>query len=545
MAPMVVFHVLFLCLVQSSAHSKGLTTPLAPRQGQGFGLEQHGPADMLAELEKLDMKAVHGDESIYRERVGEFEARLRQIFNLAPKDAMGRVDAKTARYALQRVFQDRHAWLVNGIADMVTERNSSMIDEVLDSGVHFKLRDLARFAATLEALVYAENEERLQKVFEFYGYSKDAPKTESDAQKITEAFFAMYLMHHANYTSPMGARQSLKLVSKLYPTWAEQKAFAEGVRKEVFSNGEASQSSSLWFSSLKAVQEVSERYGRWQNKYCTEMQDALLDMAVPGTGRVPLSKYWGSMLSGGEWTFSESEALLRQTGALEGSYPNEVVRIPNYVYSSANCLQLSRYYDVCCVNECDTLLGDIEAQVDSSLVAPKRLADMVESARLRTMSDQVKLTPALRQRLEDIAALHKGFVPLHSRSFAQFLHHTFPNDCPFPLTGDPVPRNEWVSLQQAEAYVDLKVAKAYVDEHGNVKSEDAVPLASDLPWTDEEEYFMSSLEVYHEFVDTEANPEGVSKKWVIMPMVVIAAVLSKYSAMFSSGSKASSKEFYV
>eukprot|EP00928_Gymnodinium_smaydae_P076381 TRINITY_DN593_c1_g1_i1.p1 TRINITY_DN593_c1_g1~~TRINITY_DN593_c1_g1_i1.p1 ORF type:complete len:404 (-),score=57.21 TRINITY_DN593_c1_g1_i1:63-1130(-) len=355
----------------------------------------------------------------------------------------------------------------------------------------------------------------------------------------------MYLMHHANFKSPMGVERSLMFVGKMYPTWAEQKAFAEGVRKEVFTNSEASQSSSLWISCLKAVQEITDRYGRWQNKYCTEMQDALLDMAIPGTGRVPLSKYWGSMLTGGEWTFSESEALLRQTGSLEGSAPDQVVRIANYIYSAANCVHLSKYYDACCVNECDTLLSDIEAQVDSSAVSPKRLVNMIESVRLRTMTDPIKLTPALRQRLEGIAAIHNGVVPLHSRSFAQFLHHTFPNDCPYPLTEDPVAEADWVSLEHPEAYVDLKVAQAYVDAFGHVSTESAVQLYSEIPWTDEEELFMSSLEVHHDLADTEPEAAAASRVWVIILMAVLAAVLSKYSDMLKSRSQGSPKEVYV
>merc|ERR1719265_2756807 len=38
----------------------------------------------------------------------------------------------------------------------------------------------------------------------------------------------------------------------------------------------------------------------------------------------------------------------------------------------------------------------------------------------------------LRQKLDDMASLHKGEIPLHGRLMAQWLHYVFPHDCPYP-----------------------------------------------------------------------------------------------------------------
>merc|ERR1719183_3340908 len=46
--------------------------------------------------------------------------------------------------------------------------------------------------------------------------------------------------------------------------------------------------------------------------------------------------------------------------------------------------------------------------------------------------EDTTLSPALRAQLQEVANLHRGFVPLHGRLFAQFLHYVFPQDCPFP-----------------------------------------------------------------------------------------------------------------
>merc|ERR1719491_1644475 len=39
---------------------------------------------------------------------------------------------------------------------------------------------------------------------------------------------------------------------------------------------------------------------------------------------------------------------------------------------------------------------------------------------------------SLSEQLAKIAATHDGVVPLHGRLFAQWLHYTFPRECPFP-----------------------------------------------------------------------------------------------------------------
>merc|ERR1719183_433364 len=46
--------------------------------------------------------------------------------------------------------------------------------------------------------------------------------------------------------------------------------------------------------------------------------------------------------------------------------------------------------------------------------------------------EDARVSPALRLQLQEIANLHHGYVPLHGRLFAQFLHYVFPQDCPFP-----------------------------------------------------------------------------------------------------------------
>merc|ERR1719210_43724 len=42
------------------------------------------------------------------------------------------------------------------------------------------------------------------------------------------------------------------------------------------------------------------------------------------------------------------------------------------------------------------------------------------------------LSSALLARLDEIAEHHAGQVALHGRLFAQWMHHAYPRECPFP-----------------------------------------------------------------------------------------------------------------
>merc|ERR1719395_175173 len=58
-----------------------------------------------------------------------------------------------------------------------------------------------------------------------------------------------------------------------------------------------------------------------------------------------------------------------------------------------------------------------------------------------------KLSEVLRQRLDEIAEIHGGSVQLHGRLFAQWMHHAFPRECPYPhLSGSTNPQtpDEWL-----------------------------------------------------------------------------------------------------
>merc|ERR1719210_1206199 len=116
-----------------------------------------------------------------------------------------------------------------------------------------------------------------------------------------------------------------------YPGWRDTVQFAHRVLDEV-AEKDALQDERLSFNATsRVVEEIGERYGRWQEKECHDLKAALLKLERPGTGRVPLKDFYGDSLDGG-WQFTESISYLRDHGILDESDPQDKsVIVVNYI----------------------------------------------------------------------------------------------------------------------------------------------------------------------------------------------------------------------
>merc|ERR550532_901622 len=106
------------------------------------------------------------------------------------------------------------------------------------------------------------------------------------------------------------------------------------------------------------------------------------------------------------------------------------------------------------------------------------------------------ISALMRGRLDDIAARHGGSVPLHGRLFAQWMHHAFPNECPYPhMTGSlasPVTPLDWLKAEQKTGLLlkaSQKQMQSVVDAALSLSASDPLAATQEplLPWTDEEE----------------------------------------------------------
>jgi hypothetical protein len=166
------------------------------------------------------------------------------------------------------------------------------------------------------------------------------------------------------------------------------------------------------------------------------MKSALVGMDSHSTGRVPLAKFYNTALDT-DWRFGESESYLRELGALDESstWLGPQVIIPNYLQATSNCIVSRPHYLVCCVNECESLMGELEVAIDAPAALPSTILAVVGNMTVPTNLDKEEpphIDAALRKQLEQVAKNHGGLVPLHGRLFAQWLHYVFPRECPFP-----------------------------------------------------------------------------------------------------------------
>jgi len=164
------------------------------------------------------------------------------------------------------------------------------------------------------------------------------------------------------------------------------------------------------------------------------MKQTLNKMDPLRTGRVPLAKFYGTSLDS-EWRFGESESYLRELGALdETSWLGKQVIIPNYIQGASNCIVSTSHYMVCCMNECEPIMVEIETAIGAPLAEPGQLLSLVGNMTTSSLEDEVpvQLSGALVSQLETIAAANGGKVPIYGRLFSQWLHYVFPRECPFP-----------------------------------------------------------------------------------------------------------------
>jgi len=226
-------------------------------------------------------------------------------------------------------------------------------------------------------------------------------------------------------------------------------------------------------------------FGSQPQAECSNLKKDLLKMEQPGTGRVLLSDFYGNT----KLQVHESLAYLRNLGVVEEQDGAPRLIIPNYISSPSRCMPFSEYYSVCCPNECDALMVSLEQGIGQPSATPSRLLGLVSPL---LHSDKVaaarQRADALHSRLNEIASLHGGLVPLHGRLFSQWLHHAFPRECPYPHaagTTEPVTQDQWLLM-----HPELEDVLATPQEQALLatwKTPVRPIVADDIPWSAVEE----------------------------------------------------------
>jgi len=456
-------------------------------------------------LEKLEEFVGREHREIAETRVTTLEDSLRPMFVAMPKNEASTLDAPAVRYVLHRLFVQRHGWFVRGIDSEGEAWNSSspvdILKEHAGDDVHglfeqhlgnhgFTLRQVAVFAATLESFVHIETLDRLKGAHRIMNAKEHEELQPDKAESVINAYMLMYVMEmdHATVTREE-VDEAFAQIETVYPTWPATAEFVAQIRQSVLSSN-LGESVTHWEGMVKVLDEVGMQYGKWQNHECSALKKTMLDIEEPGTGRVPLASFYGSALNDGNWQFMESVPYLRQLGALDDSNPGQMsVIIPNYINSPSNCVAASKFYRVCCIDECDSLLGHLEEQVGAPDASPAVLAKLVAALPSETVITPRALPTSLLSRLDEIAAHHNGRVLLHSRLFAQWMHHAYPRECRFPHvsgTTRPQEASSWMQQTGQEAEADQDDMRRLMTEASS-RDVDMYEQDSQLPWSAEEE----------------------------------------------------------
>jgi len=409
------------------------------------------------------MAALGSGNRLTQQRLEGIEQSLRPIFLAMPKNELGNLDHASARYVMHRLFVQRHAMYIKGLepgggswsdgtasaADVLQDRAPEVVQTMFEDRLKGKglgMHELAVLAATYEHLIHDEAVKRLEVSFSALNQSLDSKLNEFEAHELIDTYMAIYIDgKNVSEMSPASVAAQKARLNDYYPGWRATRKFARQVQSSVVAS-KASADDQLDFQGLSAVvEEIGERYGRWQDAECRDLKTSLVKLENHGTGRVLLKDFYGAGLDG-NFQFSESVDYLRQLGALDESMDQPSVMIPNYVNAHSNCLASSSIYSVCCIDECEALLGHLETKIAEPEASPKRILELVSQLPSATVVTPRELSLDLQQRLEDIASHHDGTVPLHGRLFAQWLHHAYPRECSYPhVSGstNPMTTKEW------------------------------------------------------------------------------------------------------
>jgi len=529
------------CLVQATedVHALGQQRAFLGKSGQLS--RSAGIADMLGELEKVGGR----DQRLATEgRVGRLEAALKPMFAAMPKDEQGHLDAAGVRYLLHRLFVQRHGWFVNGLDNGGGSWNSSspaavfeehasdhhnLFNEKLDKH-GFSLHQVAVFAATLETLVHTESMERLESAYRLLDLKKDSAASEEQAAEAIRAYMILYVSG-ANISdiSTPEYEALYNDILEIYPTWPETKTFVEGVRARILEDVLPTEQTT-WTTGLSVVEEVAERYGRWQAKECHDLKQMLKKIEVGNTGRVRLQDFYGGSLdstSEAGWQFSESVPYLRELGALdETDAARPTVIIPNYLNSPANCVASSKFYSVCCIDECEDLVGHLEKQLMKPEATPEEIIRVVSALSSDTVEAPRQLPEALVQRLSEVASHHGGVVPLHGRLFAQWMHHAYPRECQFPhLSGttNPLTQEAWLERSDEPVLAGEEDIRQLLEK---AKTEEVSEV--EMPWSAQEELFTQHGQRVFESRSSGSKTTGRGFFLMTVPLSFVVLVAKMY-----------------
>merc|ERR1719162_1669591 len=292
---------------------------------------------------------------------------------------------------------------------------------------------------------------------------------------------------------PAEVREAHKFFTESMSGWGAKQKWMQTIRKSLYPDA-----ADLDFNAVSRIaEEIGAKYGALNEGGCAAMKHQLLDEESQKAGRVRLPDFYRKGLARG-FEFTDKIEYLRASGLLDESDPKQpYVIIPNYMGHRGHCMEPSSFYLICCANQCEDLMGKLENAIASEMALPEQIIQLVSVLSSDTVTTPRKLSPMLIGRLYSIAESNAGQVPLHGRLFAQWMHHAFPRECPFPHEGgnvSPQTPDNWSRQpghETSQASIEAMEAHVDGDTHEKPKGAQAQKLHSlaenQLYWSEVEE----------------------------------------------------------
>jgi len=344
---------------------------------------------------------------------------------------------------------------------------------------------------------------RLQTAYELHGLPLIGPSSESRVEEAVNTYFVAYLKA-GNFSADNvdELRRKKQLFAKRYGNYDEAQAWLDGI---VGKRVSASRSASLDFAAASNIAiEIGESFYAFFDSGCKNLKTTLRGLEGKKAGRVRLSTFYNASLHS-HWRFSEKADYLKRLGALDDSDPQQPrVIVPNYIMSRTNCFEASNLYAICCRNDCEDLMSHLETQIGSSAAEPRKIAELVANLPSNTVPAPTNLSQPLVDRLFQVSQNHYGRVPLHGRLFAQWMHHAYPRECPYPHavgTTSPQTPDEWIketghkmAAASTEEIMQQVASDTCASDSPQSGSGCGDEETEELPWNEAEELLLAQQE---------------------------------------------------
>jgi len=448
-------------------------------------------------------------------RAESIRAGLLPMWRTLPKNEHDRVEWRLLRFATHRHFMQRFHVLVRGLeptirvnsshageAEILSQQGPTLAQALAGpQGKHgFSLDEAVVMIAALEHLLFDSDNALLEKIYRNRRLMTTSLLDKDQMQALLRDYMVYWIVGD-DEESAAALLADPRLLVESVPHWTAIVNMVEGSvaalefsrqrTPEVGAGRVAFEARYTFEDALKVAGSISRSFGSFWETQCQDTKASLVALDTTHTGRVRLADFYGANKDG-EWRFGESEAYLRELGALDetSAWRGKQVIVSNYMQAASNCVVTRSHYLVCCMVECEEILGQVEAAVGSPVAAPDKILEVVSS--IADGDDEpAHLDAAMRAQLQRVARMHGGHVPLHGRLFAQWLHYVFPRDCAFPhkagdtaaLTPAQFGEASIVSAEEVSRHVAEDVVQRDLTG-GNMSSEQGEWMTQ---WSEEEE----------------------------------------------------------